>query len=552
MRLIRWLGIVVGGALAGLVGAAAMLLVMAAERTWLGISPPPEALPDRIAPTLDIATFFSLFGKYGGYNGLKKFGVATGIEALVAAGLVVGVVYALFIEQRRARAGAWRNGFSLAGLRFVGVVAALVWIGTLIALWPVLGANFRGLPPSSARVVSALGLLAAYAAYAAGLVLTCRFIIFRPAPAERPAQPAPAREPVAPPAPVAAEGHLVGRRAVVAAAAGAALAAPTVALVQRLYDRAVFPYDGLTYSGPGVQPITPNDKFYTVTKNVVDPDVAKSVWGLEIGGLVAEPKRYGFADLTALPAVVQETTLMCISNRIGSGLFSNAVWKGVPLRDLLTASRPGDGAVEVLLHAADGYTDTFAFDKAMEPTTLVVYQMNGQPLPQRHGYPVRVIVPGLYGEKNVKWVTAIDVIDHDGKGFYEQQGWGPNFVVPTRSDFFSPKIDAPRSGFQFREPFRVGQTAQIRGRAFAGDRGVRAVEVSTDDGETWRPARIDYPGTHLTWAFWTFSWRPTAPGTFHLVSQATDGAGAVQPPDRRGIVPQGAAGYQRVLARVDA
>jgi DMSO/TMAO reductase YedYZ molybdopterin-dependent catalytic subunit len=163
-----------------------------------------------------------------------------------------------------------------------------------------------------------------------------------------------------------------------------------------------------------------------------------------------------------------------------------------------------------------------------------------------------VIVPGLYGEKNVKWVTAIDVIDHDGKGFYEQQGWGPNFVVPTRSDFFSPKIDAPRSGFQFREPFRVGQTAQIRGRAFAGDRGVRAVEVSTDDGETWRPARIDYPGTRLTWAFWTFSWRPTAPGTVHLVSRATDGAGAVQPPDRRGIVPQGATGYQRVLARVEA
>jgi DMSO/TMAO reductase YedYZ molybdopterin-dependent catalytic subunit len=446
MRWLRWLGIVVGGALAGSVGAAAMLLVMAAERTWLGISPPPEALPDRIAPTLDIATFFSLFGKYGGYNGLKKFGVTTGIEALVAAGVVVGVVYAVIVEQRRSRASEWRRGFSLTGLRFVGVAAAIVWIATLVALWPVLGANFRGLPPSSARVVSALGLLSAYAACALGLVLTCRFIIARPTPESA------GPEPAAPkPSPEPAEGHLVGRRAVVAAAAGAALAAPTVALVQRLYDRAVFPYDGLAYSGPGVQPITPNDKFYTVTKNVVDPNVAPGVWGLEIGGLVAEPKRYGFADLTALPSVEQETTLMCISNRIGAGLFSNAVWKGVPLRELLAASRPGDGAVEVLLHAADGYTDTFAFEKAMEPTTLVVYQMNGQPLPQRHGYPVRVIVPGLYGEKNVKWVTAIDVIDHDGKGFYEQQGWGPNFVLPTRSDFFAPKVDAPRSGFQFRE-----------------------------------------------------------------------------------------------------
>ncbi|HEX5498322.1 MAG TPA: molybdopterin-dependent oxidoreductase, partial [Thermomicrobiales bacterium] len=410
------------------------------------------------------------------------------------------------------------------------------------------GANFRGLPPSAARVASALGLLSAYAAYAIGLVLTYRYIIMRPVPAERAAA-----EPATPKAPPpASEGTLVGRRAVVAAAAGAALAVPTVALIQRLAERAVFPYDGLTYSGPGVQPITPNDKFYTVTKNVVDPDVAKSVWRLDIGGLVAEPKQYGFADLTALPSVKQETTLMCISNRIGSGLFSNAVWTGVPLRELLAASRPGANAVEVLLHGADGYTDTFAFEKAMEPTTLVVYQMNGQPLPQRHGYPVRLIVPGLFGEKNVKWVTGIDVIDHDGKGFYEQQGWGPNFVVPTRSDFFSPKVDAPRSGFQFREPFRVGRFAEIRGRAFAGSRGVRAVEVSADDGETWRPARIDYPGTDVTWAFWTFTWRPTEPGTYHLVSRATDGTGAVQPPDRRGIVPQGATGYHRVLARVNA
>ncbi|HEX5497763.1 MAG TPA: molybdopterin-dependent oxidoreductase, partial [Thermomicrobiales bacterium] len=352
MRLVRWLGIVVGGALAGLVGAAAMLLVMAAERTWLGISPPPEALPDRIAPTLDIATFFSLFGKYGGYNGLKKFGVTTGIEALVAAGLVVGVVYAVVVEWRGSRTGDWRNGFSRAGLRFIGAAAVIVWIATLVALWPVLPANFRGLPPSSARVASALGLFVAYAAYAVGLVLTYRFIIMRPLPAERLAA-----EPAAPkpPAP-ASEGTLVGRRAVVAAAAGAALAVPTIALVQRLADQAVFPYDGLTYSGPGVQPITPNAKFYTVTKNVVDPNVAKSVWRLEIGGLVDEPRQYGFADLTALPAVEQETTLMCISNRIGSGLFSNAVWTGVPLRELLAAARPGANAVEVLLHGADGYT----------------------------------------------------------------------------------------------------------------------------------------------------------------------------------------------------
>ena len=130
---------------------------------------------------------------------------------------------------------------------------------------------------------------------------------------------------------------------------------------------------------------------------------------------------------------------MCISNRIGAGLMSNAVWQGVRLRDLLEASRPLPGAVEVFLNGADAYTDTFAFEKAMDPTTIVAFAMNGEPLPQRHGYPARVVVPGLYGEKNVKWVTRIEVVDYDAKGFYEQQGWGPNFVIPTRSDIFGPR-----------------------------------------------------------------------------------------------------------------
>ena len=130
-------------------------------------------------------------------------------------------------------------------------------------------------------------------------------------------------------------GEPVGRRAVVAGAAGLALAAGSGALIRNLNERAVFSYDGLTYSGPGVKPITPNDKFYTVTKNVVDPNVDADIWRLEIGGLVEEPQSYSFQDLMNLASVEQESTLMCISNRIGAGLFSNAVWQGVPLRDLL-------------------------------------------------------------------------------------------------------------------------------------------------------------------------------------------------------------------------
>jgi DMSO/TMAO reductase YedYZ molybdopterin-dependent catalytic subunit len=250
-----------------------------------------------------------------------------------------------------------------------------------------------------------------------------------------------------------------------------------------------------------------------------------------------------------LVAVEQESTLMCISNQIGAELMSNAVWQGVPLRDLLEASVPLDGAVEVFLNGADGYTDSFAFDKAMDSTTIVAFAMNGEPLPQRHGFPARVVVPGLYGEKNVKWVTRIEVVDYDAKGFYEQQGWGPNFVIPTRSDIFAPRW-VRRRGDSFVEPFAAGQTATIRGRAFAGDRGIQKVEFSADDGKTWGEARIDYEGTPLTWTFWSANWLPEEAGAYTIVSRATDATGMPQPSESRGIVPQGATGYHRVVATV--
>jgi DMSO/TMAO reductase YedYZ molybdopterin-dependent catalytic subunit len=533
VSLSRRLAFAAMGLLAGVVAALLMVLLMAASRTWFGISPPPEALPDRFAPTLDISTFFSLFGRFGGYNGLKRFGITSGLTGLFVASAIIGVIYALIVESRRSRRDDWRNGFSRLGIGFVVAAAVALWLGSLALLWPVLDANYRGLPTGQARIASAVALLVQYGAYGLALVFLYRWLAPRPVDAAR-------TLPVGAP---------VGRRAVVAGVAGVALAAGSASLISRLNEQATFSYDGLAYSGPGVQPIAPNDKFYTVTKNVVDPDVASGVWRLEIGGLVEEPRAYAFEDLMNLGGIEQESTLMCISNRIGAGLMSNAVWQGVPLRDLLTASRPRDGALEIFLNGADGYTDTFAFEKAMDPTTIVAFAMNGAPLPRRHGYPVRVVVPGLYGEKNVKWVTRIDVIDHDGKGFYEQQGWGPNFVIPTRSDIFAPRW-VRRRGDAFVEPFAAGQRATIRGRAFAGDRGIQQVEFSADDGETWHKTRINYEGTALTWTFWSFDWQPEKAGEYTLVSRAIDGTGAPQPGNKRDIVPQGATGYHRVVATV--
>ncbi|MCA1614391.1 MAG: molybdopterin-dependent oxidoreductase, partial [Acidobacteria bacterium] len=300
------------------------------------------------------------------------------------------------------------------------------------------------------------------------------------------------------------------------------------------------------YKGADVQAVTPNERFYVVSKNVIDPRVERALWRLEVTGMVESPQSFSYDDLAAMTATVQETTLRCISNQTGGGLMSNAAWKGVPLKSLIEAAKPRRGVVEVVLHGADNYTDTFAFEKAMDPTTLVAFEMNGRPLPENHGYPVRVIVPGLYGEKNVKWVTRIELVDTDAKGFYERQGWGPNFVVPTSSRFDQPDD---------RQKIKLMTAAagvRLKGVAHGGDRGVSRVEVSTDGGRTWREAKVDYARSPSAWSLWSYDWRPREPGEYKLAVRATDGAGALQTPEERGIVPEGSTGYHHVTVNVEA
>ncbi len=189
--------------------------------------------------------------------------------------------------------------------------------------------------------------------------------------------------------------------------------------------------------------------------------------------------------------------MQCISYGVGSGLISNAVWKGVPLPTLLAQVQPKADTVAVLFHAADGFFETFPLSKANETTTLVAWEMNGEPLPPRHGFPMRMIVPGIYGERKPKWVTRLEFLAKDdprlkinrhgieGVGFYTEQGWGPNIFVPTTS-----RIDAPQvGGGDFAEPFKVGQPVELRGMAYGGDKGISKVEVSTDGGQTYATRR---------------------------------------------------------------
>ena len=544
----------IAGLLAGVTAAVVMTLMMVLSRYYLGIMPPPESVPDRVASTLDIATFFRLFGEYGGYNGLKQFGIMSGLRGIFAAGAIVGVLYALVVESVPSRRSSrWILGTSMPAFVFMVVSVLAVWIGFVIFLWPVLPSNFRGVPYSQARVLSIFALLLWFATFALTVLGVYRFIAIRAIgkPADAVVEPASASTP--PQRVVQPLARTSNRRAIVTAGVAAGLTFPIYRLLSRMFDDATFTYDGQTFHRDTITPITPTELFYTVTKNVVDPEVDRDLWRLEIGGNVNDPKTYSFDDLQDFEQIDQETTLMCISNNVGSGLFGNANWRGVRLRDLLNASGVQEGAVEVLVSGADAYSDTFAIEKAMAEETLVVYQINGEPLPRKHGYPVRIIVPGLYGEKNIKWVTRVEVVDHDAKGFYEKQGWGPNFVPKVRSDVFAPFLardqrQKTRGQWIIRDQYRVNDAIELKGRAFAPDQGIGSVEVSTDNGETWNPAELYYPGTEITWALWSYTWRPTTAGEYVVIPRCTSRTGEQQPSESQRTVPDGAQGYHKVIA----
>lgn len=291
------------------------------------------------------------------------------------------------------------------------------------------------------------------------------------------------------------------------------------------------------WSIPGLSPeVTPVGDFYTVSKNLWDPTVDARNWMLEVGGLVHRPYVIGYDQLTRNgPTVTEYVTLTCISNPVGGLLTGNARWRGVRMRDLLQAAGVMEGAVDVVMEAHDEYTDSIPIEKAMHPDTLVVWEMNGAPLTPKHGFPARVIVPGIYGMKNVKWLRRITVVDYDYKGFWQQRGWSDPAPVKTWS-----RIDVPRAG-----RLRAGGEVVIAGLAYAGDRGVQAVEVSTDGGATWRPAQLKEPLGPYAWRLWAVRWTPER-GSHRIAVRATDGTGAVQLERRTNVLPDGAEGHHSV------
>ncbi len=303
-----------------------MLAFMAFLRLYFHVPTPTEMIFDRAFPFVTVRFFIDALVRAGGYSQLKIQGVEGALAGQLAAAGVGGIVYAQFLwwRSRSEDRNAGRPLIDPHGWRLIASGVLGVWALFVAVLWPQLLTSYHGRPPATATAISALGMLASFGLCGVAIVFFHGLLTAAPASA-RVGEPSTAR---------------LTRRRFLAGGLGALAAAALAGMLRRFYRIGSFEYDGTQYGGPQVQKITPNDKFYQVTKNLVDPDVARDIWRFDITGNVENPRVWTFADLTALPTVEQEMTMQCISYGIGSGLISNALWKGVPLPTLLAMVKP--------------------------------------------------------------------------------------------------------------------------------------------------------------------------------------------------------------------
>ncbi|MBM3684294.1 MAG: molybdopterin-binding oxidoreductase [Actinobacteria bacterium] len=298
-------------------------------------------------------------------------------------------------------------------------------------------------------------------------------------------------------------------------------------------------FDGVV---PGLSPaVTPNDAFYRIDTAFIVPRVDVAGWTLDIGGLVQRPRTLRYADLLEMPLVEEEITLACVSNEVGDELVGNARWTGVPLARLLEEAGVLAEGEQVMSRSVDGWTAGFPTSVALDGrAAMVAVGMNGEPLPYRHGFPARLVVPGIYGYVSAtKWLAAIDLVPWDRNGYWVPRGWAKLGPIKTQS-----RIDVPRAGTRLA----AGRTT-IAGVAWAPVRGVRAVEVSVDEGP-WQRARLAGGAGPATWVQWLLDWEAT-PGLHRIRVRATDGQGETQTQVEQDVAPDGATGWHRVQITVD-
>ena len=311
----------------------------------------------------------------------------------------------------------------------------------------------------------------------------------------------------------------------VAPAAGAAPLPPTAA--------------GRIAPAPGTRPeVTSTADFYRIDIDLAPPEITGSSWQLQVSGLFDHPRNLTLQDLLAMPAVTQPITQSCISNPIGGDLISSAYYTGVRLADVLKELGVQPAAKSLALQGADGFYEAVAMQDMQDPRVLLVYGMNGTSLPVEHGYPLRIYIPNRYGMKQPKWIISMDAIDYDGAGYWVDRGWSQE----ARPQVISI-IDTVAKGSI------AGDRVPVGGIAWAGDRGIKSVEVQVDDG-AWAPATLITPPLGpLTWVQWRYDW-PVVSGRHTFRVRATDGKGTLQNGQDSDTYPNGATGYHAVTVAV--
>jgi DMSO/TMAO reductase YedYZ molybdopterin-dependent catalytic subunit len=310
--------------------------------------------------------------------------------------------------------------------------------------------------------------------------------------------------------------------------------------------------------------VTPTELFYRIDISPIIPAVNAQTWRLSVKGLVDNPIEITYEELKAMPSVEQFSTLGCVSNKVGGDLISNAIWKGVPLRNLLEQAKIKQGAEYIVFRCFDGYDVGIPLEKGLEDGTILAYDMNRETLTPAHGFPVRAIVPNIYGMMNAKWITEIEIVDYVYEGFWQRKGWSNTATINTLSSIVIPGSAPITTRFRGFLPAgsnlagssnstsssssSSGRTTTVGGIAFAGTRGISKVQVSLDNGLTWKDASIKEPLSPYSWVMWAAELNiPTErKKEYKLTVRATDKTGNVQTSAIRDPFPDGSTGYQMI------
>jgi DMSO/TMAO reductase YedYZ molybdopterin-dependent catalytic subunit len=292
--------------------------------------------------------------------------------------------------------------------------------------------------------------------------------------------------------------------------------------------------------------ITPASGFYLIDTELVSPRIDANAWNLSVKGAVDNPVEFSYQDLLGMPTREADITLSCVSNTIGGGLVSNGRWTGVLLSDVLKeAGMSRDkitGASKQLVgRSVDGFTTGFKTDIALDGrNALVAFGLNGSELPIKHGYPVRLVIPGLYGYVSAtKWLTEIELTNWNFDAYWIQRTWSKEGPVKTQS-----RIDTISDG----DSLSTGENP-IGGIAWAPHRGIQRVEVSTNGGQTWNTARLAKQLAEDTWRQYVYPWN-ASPGDYTIQVRATDGNGETQTASQAPPHPSGATGYHTISVSV--